>query len=77
MKILIKTKTKGMKMINQKIILSKSESDFMKYLPHPTMNTEPFLEICKKASIVDFFAIKEILSFLEKLKKYEIIEIKE
>ena len=41
------------------------------------MNTEPFLEICKKAGIVNFFVIKKILGFLEKLKKYEIIEIKE
>lgn len=76
-RIMIKSKTKGGRNISQKITLSETESAFMKYIPHPTMNTEPFLEICRKAGINDFFVVKEVLSFLEKLKKYEIVEIKE
>lgn len=73
--LIIKKKTKAKRFVKQKIALSMSESNFMKYLPHPTMQAEPFLEICKKANLHDFISIKGMHSFLEKLEKYEIIEI--
>ncbi len=72
--IMIKAKTKTRRIMRQKIILSETESAFMKYIPHPTMNAEPFLDICRKAGIDDYFVLKEIFIFLEKLKKYEIVE---
>jgi hypothetical protein len=72
---IVKKKTKAKRVVKQKITLSNNESAFMKYLPHPTMKSEPFLDICKKANLSDFFTIKEIEFFLEKLKKYDIIEI--
>ncbi|MFX0181475.1 MAG: hypothetical protein ACFE95_00235 [Candidatus Hodarchaeota archaeon] len=72
---IIKKKTKAKRFVKQKIALSTSQSNFMKYLPHPTMQAEPFLEICKKANLHDFFSIKGMHSFLEKLEKYDIIEL--
>ncbi|MFX0085822.1 MAG: hypothetical protein ACFFAU_09115 [Candidatus Hodarchaeota archaeon] len=74
---IIKKKTKARRVVNQKIDLSRNESAFMKYLPHPTMEAECFLDICAKANLSDFYAIKGIISFLEKLKKYDIIEIED
>ncbi|MHA2224814.1 MAG: hypothetical protein ACXAC8_06400 [Candidatus Hodarchaeales archaeon] len=70
----IRKKTRAKRFVKQKITLSKNESNFMKYLPHPTMQAEPFLDICKKANIKEFFTVKGMNSFLEKLEKYEIIE---
>ena len=73
----IEKKTKARRIVRRKIGLSRNESAFMKYLPHPTMESEPFLDICKKANLSDFYTIKGTISFLKKLKKYDIIEIED
>jgi hypothetical protein len=56
--------------------LSQAESQFMKYLPHPTMEFEPFLQVCRRAKLVHYFEIKLLLFFVEKMKKMGIIEEK-
>ncbi|MFX1283387.1 MAG: hypothetical protein ACFFB5_07020 [Promethearchaeota archaeon] len=73
--IVIKKRTKARRIIKRKFTLSKTESNFMKYIPHPTMKTEHFLEVCTKAGINDYFTLKEMYSFLQKLEKYQIIEL--
>ncbi|MFX1516056.1 MAG: hypothetical protein ACFFC6_07100 [Promethearchaeota archaeon] len=72
-KISVKVRTKARKTIVHTIALNETESQFIKYLPHPTMDPEFFLDICAKAGISDFYSIKEAYLFAEKLLKYEII----
>ncbi|MFX0123840.1 MAG: hypothetical protein ACFFAE_09400 [Candidatus Hodarchaeota archaeon] len=72
-KISVKIRTKAKKTIVHKILLSETESQFMKYIPHPTMEPKPFLDICSKAGISDYYSIKEAYNFAEKLLKYDII----
>jgi len=72
-KISVKVQTKAKKTIAHKIILNETESQFLKYLPHPTMQPEHFLDICRKAGISDYYSIKEVYLFAEKLAKYELI----
>lgn len=67
-------RTKARRYVRQRTELSKNESRFMKYLPHPTMQAKPFIEICKDAKITDFFTIKALLIFTKKLRKLDIIE---
>ena len=67
-------RTKGRRNVRQRIKLSNNESRFMKHLPHPTMQAKPFIEICKQAKITNFFTIKALLIFTEKLRKLDIIE---
>ena len=67
-------RTKARRHVKQRIKLSKNESRFMKFRPHPTMQASPFIEICKKARITDFFTIKALLIFTERLRKLDIIE---
>jgi hypothetical protein len=71
----IKRRTRAKRYVKYRITLSKDESNFMKYLPHPTMEPEPFLEICKKANLANYYTIKGILPFIEKLTKFDIIEV--
>ncbi len=60
--------------VKRGIILSDAEIQFMKYLPHPTMQPEPFLEICEKGQITDYFTVKSLLLFVRKLQELDIIE---
>jgi len=76
-KIAVKVRTKAKKTIAHTIVLNETESQFMKYLPHPTMKPEFFLDICLKAGISDYYSIKEVYLFAEKLLKYEIIHFYE
>lgn len=71
--ISVKVQTKAKKTIAHKIILNEVESQFMKYIPHPTMEPEYFLDICVKAGISDYYSIKEVYLFVEKLSKYDLI----
>ena len=71
---LIQLHTKARRVKKIRIPLSPLESALMKYLPHPTMSAEPFLEVCQNAGIIDYYSQKTLLSFLEKLVKYAIIE---
>ncbi len=71
--ISVKVRTKAKKTIGYKISLNETESQFMKYIPHPTMEPELFLDICTKAGISDYYSIKEAYLFAEKLMKYDII----
>ncbi|MHA2138849.1 MAG: hypothetical protein ACW98G_13295 [Candidatus Hodarchaeales archaeon] len=73
--IVIKKRTKARRYVKQKVELSKTESLFMKYLPHPTMDSEYFLQLCQRAKITNYFEIKSLLSFIEKLEKLNIIEV--
>ena len=73
--IIIKRRTKAKRIVQQKITLTPDESAFMKYLPHPSMPAEPFLGICERAQLSNFFAIKGLIPFVDKLKKYDIIEV--
>ncbi|MFX0050013.1 MAG: hypothetical protein ACFE8U_01850, partial [Candidatus Hermodarchaeota archaeon] len=71
----VKQKTKAKRTIKRKITLTSFESNFMKFLPHPTEEVQHFLNICNNAGIKDFITMKMLLLFLEKLEKYEIIEL--
>ena len=71
--ISVKVQTKAKKTIPHKIILNETESLFMKYLPHPTMEPEFFLDICTKAGISDYYSIKEAYLFAEKLTRYNLV----
>ncbi|MFW9992956.1 MAG: hypothetical protein ACFFD4_13015 [Candidatus Odinarchaeota archaeon] len=71
--LVVKKRTKARRYVKQRITLSKDESNFMKYLPHPTMEAEPFLEICRKANLTSYYTIKSILPFIEKLTKFGVI----
>lgn len=73
--IVIKRRTKAKRIVHQKITLTADESAFMKYLPHPSMPAEPFLGICERAQVSNYFAIKGLIPFVNKLKKYDIIMI--
>ncbi|MFX0211728.1 MAG: hypothetical protein ACFFDT_37475 [Candidatus Hodarchaeota archaeon] len=73
--IVVKKRTKARRVIQRKFILSEAESDFMAAIPYPTMETKHFLEVCTQAGITDYFTLKEIYSFLQKLEKYQIIEL--
>ncbi len=75
-KLTTKMQTKAKRYVKQEVELSQAESQFMKYLPHPTMDFEPFLQVCNKAKLDNYFEIKTILSFVEKMKKMGIIEEK-
>ncbi|MFX0209213.1 MAG: hypothetical protein ACFFDT_24730, partial [Candidatus Hodarchaeota archaeon] len=70
--ISVKVQTKAKKTIAHKIILNVTESQFLKYIPHPTMEPEHFLDICGKAGISDYYSIKEAYIFAEKLAKYDL-----
>ncbi len=72
--ISVKKRTKAKRFVKQKVRLNSLESQFMKYLPHPTMAFEPFLRICEKAELKNYFEQKILLHFVEKLKKIGIIE---
>ncbi len=72
--IIIKRRTKAKRIVKQKLTLNMAESAFMKYLPHPSMQAERFLTICERAQLKNYFTIKGLIPFVEKLKKYEIIE---
>lgn len=69
-----KMQTKANRFVKLKMELSQAESQFLKYLPHPTMEFEPFLQVCRRAKLVNYFEIKSLLSFVEKMKKMGIIE---
>ncbi|MFX1507896.1 MAG: hypothetical protein ACFFDC_17555 [Promethearchaeota archaeon] len=71
--ISVKVQTKAKKTIARKIILNETEGQFLKYIPHPTMQPEHFLDICTKAGISDYYSIKEAYLFTEKLAKYDLI----
>jgi len=73
--IIIKRRTKAKRIVKQKITLNKAESVFMKYLPHPSMQAERFLTICERTQLKNYFTIKGLVSFVKKLKKYDIIEV--
>lgn len=73
-KLSIKVQTKARRYVKQEVDLSQTESQFMKYLPHPTMQFEPFLQVCRKAKLENYFEIKILLSFVEKMMKLGIIE---
>jgi predicted transcriptional regulator len=72
--IVLKQKTKAKRTIKRKIVLSSYESNFMKYLPHPTLQSNHFQDICHKAGITDTITMIKLLDFLNKLEKYCIIE---
>lgn len=72
---LIQIRTKARRIKTQRIILSPLEGALMKYLPHPTMAPKPFLAVCQNAGITDYYSQKTLLPFLEKLIKYQIIEL--
>lgn len=76
-KFIVQQKTKAKRIVRRNIILSDIESNFMKFLPYPTMEFQSFIDICKNAGISDVITIKTLLPFLEKLEKYAIIEVKE
>ncbi|MHA1967901.1 MAG: hypothetical protein ACW964_08880 [Candidatus Hodarchaeales archaeon] len=76
-KIMVKKRTKAKRFVRQKVELSKAEGQFMKHLPHPTMEFVPFKQVCKKAKLVNYFEIKSLFSFVRKLEKLRIIEVKE
>ena len=76
-KFIIQQKTKAKRIVQRNVILSDIESNFMKFLPYPTMEFQSFMDICKNAGISDVITIKTLLPFLEKLEKYDIIEVKE
>ena len=71
----ISQKTKAKRIIKRNISLTDPESQFMKYLPYPTMEPRPFLDICQEAGINDVITIKKLQFFIEKLKKYEILDL--
>ena len=72
--IKIRKRTKALRYVTQKIELSSTESRFMQFLPHPTMEPESIFEIWTKAQITDYFSQKLILNFTQKLIKLGIIE---
>jgi predicted transcriptional regulator len=72
--IVIKKNTKARRIVKREFILSKNESQFMKYLPHPTMKADSYIEICSRAGINDVFTIKEMYFFVKKLEKNGIIK---
>lgn len=74
-KIILTKRTRAKKVITYKIDLSQDEMTFMKYLPHPTMQAEPFLDICKKAKITGYYRQKSLLLFVEKLANLGIIKM--
>jgi len=75
-KITVKKRTKARRFVKQKLELSRTEGQFMKYLPHPTMEHDSFLQVCKDAGIVDYYEIKSLHFFVKKLEKLGIVEIK-
>lgn len=75
--ITVKKRTKARRYVKQELKISIAEGQFMKYLPHPTMEFEPFLQVCRRAKLVNYFEIKSLLSFVGKLDKLGIIELKE
>lgn len=75
--LVVKMRTKAKRFVKQKVTLSQIESQFLKYLPHPTMEFESFLQICERAKLDNYFEIKSLLSFVGKLKKLGVIEEKE
>jgi predicted transcriptional regulator len=75
--ITVKKRTKAKRFVKQKLKLSTTEGQFMKYLPHPTMEFNPFLQICSRAKIINYFEIKSLFSFIRKLENLGTIELKE
>ena len=74
-KIVLTKRTRAKKVVTYKIELSPDEMTFMKYLPHPTMQAEPFLDICKKANIIGYYQQKSLILFIEKLATLGIIKM--
>lgn len=72
--ILIKKFTRAKRYVKQRIVLSKDESQFLKYLPHPTKEAKLFQDICKQANFTHLFAQKSLLPFVQKLKQIGMIE---
>lgn len=75
-KLTVNRRTKARRFVKLQVKLSKIESQFMKYVPHPTMEFEPFLQICKRAKLNNYLTMKSLLSFIEKMKSLDIIEEK-
>ena len=73
--IIVKSRTKGRKTIKRKIVLKKDETNLMKYLPHPTMDSKSFQDILKEANIIDYYNAKMLFEFVKKLMKYDIVEV--
>jgi len=71
----VSQKTKAKRLIKRNIHLTEPESQFMKCIPYPTMEPRPFLDICQEAGISDVITIKKLQFFVEKMKKYEILDI--
>lgn len=76
-KLIVQQKTKAKRIIRRNIVLSNIESNFMKYLPYPTMEFQSFTDICNNAGIYDIITIKTLLPFLKKLERYDVVEIKQ
>ena len=76
-KITVKKRTKAKRFVKQQIKLSKTEGQFMKYLPHPTMDFKTFSRVCKRAKLDNYFEMKSLLAFVEKLEKLGVIELGE
>ena len=75
--IMIKTKTKAKKLVKRELTLNNIESNFMKYIPFPTMKAARYSEICSDAGLNDILTRKELYYFVENLAKYDIIELVE
>ncbi len=75
--ITVKKRTKARRYVKQEFKLSTAEGQFMKYLPHPTMEFEPFLKVCRRAKLANYFEVKSLLSFVRKLENLGIIDLKE
>ncbi|MFW9856302.1 MAG: hypothetical protein ACFFFG_14715 [Candidatus Thorarchaeota archaeon] len=73
-KITYRRRTRARRLIRQRVELSELEGDFMKYLPHPTMQARPFLDICQEAGINEHYTIKKAYVFLQKMIELEIIK---
>ncbi|MFW9780151.1 MAG: winged helix-turn-helix domain-containing protein [Candidatus Heimdallarchaeota archaeon] len=72
--ITYRRRTRARRLIRQRVELSSLEGDFMKYLPHPTMQAKPFLDICQQAGINEHYTVKKAYIFLKKMIELEIIE---
>ena len=72
--IQVKKTTKAKKQIKISFQLSSVETQFMKYLPHPTKRPVAFLDLCTRARIFSITEIKIVEQFMKKLVKYDIIE---
>ncbi|GAH17208.1 unnamed protein product, partial [marine sediment metagenome] len=71
--LIIRKRTKARRYVSRTIELSEMEQRFYQHVPHPTMAYEFFLKICHKVGISDYFDLKQLLVFVQKLQRLNIV----